>query len=91
MEPSTLIDAFMDVIDEKLDADEFEWLMLGDPKKRKGLGSAHDHLDLLTLGMRHWDDESSALRDLKASRALERLQGRYPELWAQVVMGVEAV
>jgi len=77
MPSDVLIDAFADAISEKLDADEFERLILGE--RAEGLFPFWDYIALIDLT--HWDDESSALTELKASRALERLQGRYPELW----------
>lgn len=80
-----LIDTFMDAIREKLAADEFDRLMTG---KQTGavLDRIKDYGDLSELGMRDWEVLSPALRDLKASLALERLQGRYPELWEQAAM-----
>jgi hypothetical protein len=84
-----LIDAFVDAVREKRDADEFERLMLGKPVK--GLDPTRVNLDLIDLMLHGLKDEPSALDDLKARRALERLQGRYPELWEQVVLETEAV
>ena len=78
-----LIEAFMDAIREKRDAAEFERLMLG--KREKGLGSLDDSLDLIHLIRWYgWEDERSALDELRARLALERLQGRYSDLWERV-------
>jgi hypothetical protein len=84
-----LIDAFTDAIRERLEADEFERLMLDE--RAEGLGSLNDNLDLLDLRMRNWAAPASALADLKTRRALERLRARYPELWEQAAMSSGAV
>lgn len=88
MPDEALIDAFADRIRENRDADEFERLMVGG-KEPDVMGSVEDNLDLIDLTL--WGRDPSALAELKASRALERLQSRYPELWEQAVMseGVE--
>jgi hypothetical protein len=87
MSSDGLIDAFMDAIREKLEVEEFERLMLGG--RAGGVGLLRDDNDLFDLSSRHWDDQSAALAELKTSRALERLQGRYPALWEQAVMSQE--
>lgn len=92
MRSDVVIDAFVDKIREKLDADEFEQLMVGG-KNPDVMGSVRDNLDLMDLRFGWWDDNDGpppALKALKASRAMERLQGRYPEQWEQAVMS-EAV
>jgi hypothetical protein len=80
-----VIDAFMDAVGSRLEAREFDQLMSG--VRPKGLGDAADYLDLFDLRARDWDDESPALRELKADLALERLQARYGDLWELAVMG----
>jgi hypothetical protein len=81
MPADDLVKAFADAISEKIDAEEFERLMLG-AERQAGLHAFWDGLDLLEV--RIFSGESSALDQLRAQRALERLQARYPELWEQV-------
>jgi hypothetical protein len=81
MPADDLVKAFADAISEKIDAEEFERLMGSAPEKPEGLHAFWDGLNLLEL--RIFSGES-ALDQLRAQRALERLQARYPELWEQV-------
>jgi hypothetical protein len=79
MPADELVEAFTDAVSEKLDAEEFERLMLG--AKRVGLDSFWDGLAVMDLWLFSGE---SALDQLKTQRALERLQARYPELWEEV-------
>jgi hypothetical protein len=86
-----LILEFLAAITAKHDAEEFERLTLGLPDE-KGLSQRfHDLCEQLDIENRILEDEPSALEMLKADRALEVLQARYPDLWEQIVMSAEVV
>lgn len=95
MPNDVLIDAFCDAVREQLEAEEFEWLMLGEPKRHHSVlwRRMHSYGDLCEIRVTDWyEDEAevSALEGLKARRALESLQARFPEIWERVAM-TEAV
>jgi hypothetical protein len=88
MASEALIEAFMDALTEKLEAEEFERLTIGPERTSDEVwGSITDYGDLTDLRMRDWDEAGSpALRHLQAGQALARLQARHSQVWQSVAM-----
>jgi hypothetical protein len=92
-----LTEAFLDALKEKFDAEEFEKLMLDEAPPHLGgdLDSFFDHLNLFNVRMGLGETRRMgtlpALRQLKMSKALDALKGRYPDVWEQVVMSEATV
>lgn len=81
-----IVEAFLDALIEKRDAEEFEALVgLGAPR-RSGIVLLREIGDILDLRMcaDYW--KPNALQQFKAQQALVRLQAAHPDLWEEAVL-----
>lgn len=80
-----IVEAFLDAIEQKHEAEEFERLMLAQEEPRVNVRELTDIL--LTGCLQGWVGEPpSALNVLKGNPALERLKLAYPDLWEAVTL-----